>query len=375
MINPNPPSPQLLESITELWGLTIQPVGCQKCGQVYLVYPSMIGARCPSCALGIIESQPAYIRLEPPEMIIPFQIKNGSSLDKSSTLYKILTQFTKGVWLHMDDFNPISLYERIVSVFMPMWLFDCTIIGSWQADTGYDYQVKSSCESFSNGQWRTQDIVETRIRWEPRLGQLNRTYNNLVVPALSDQQKLRNIVGDFYFNESSTYKGNLLSNAIVRLPDLSPENSFSLAQSEIIKITTNECRQAAKAQQIRNYSIKAGFENINWTQMLIPYYTTYYFDDNGNPVMILINGQTGKIGGLRIVSQKKGWLWAGISAGIAIILFLFALVCFALTSSIPIIAGIGLIFIIISMVFGIFTILPVAYPWYWNRKQIDRKIH
>ena len=60
------------ESVSELWGLPYQPVGCLKCGQAFLAPAEWAGKLCPHCLDGVLEAQPARLRREPPELMLPF---------------------------------------------------------------------------------------------------------------------------------------------------------------------------------------------------------------------------------------------------------------------------------------------------------------
>ena len=61
------PTSEILESQQNVWESDLQPAGCPKCSQAFLVEPARIGLACPACGVGRLESQPARLRLEPPE--------------------------------------------------------------------------------------------------------------------------------------------------------------------------------------------------------------------------------------------------------------------------------------------------------------------
>jgi hypothetical protein len=264
--------------------------------------------------------------------------------------------------------------RRITPVFFPMWLIDSDVRGQWQMEAGFDYQVKSSQESYRAGQWQTRDVIETRIRWETRMGQIARRYNNVAVPAVSDHQNMINWVGNYPFAQSKPYDSAGLGSSAIRIPDLLPQNSWPLAKTSLDKTAEKECIQAANAQHSRNLKLTADYPNQNWSQLLLPLYFTYYTDDDGLPQPIYINGQTGKIGGIRLASQKKGWMWAGIAAGIAVGLFIFGLILTLAGALLPPVVAIGSILIVLAILVGAFAIIPAVWPWQWNRKQRSPKI-
>lgn len=364
---PSIPTTEAAESAEALWGLPLQPVGCRSCGQAYLVAYEQVGSRCPNCAQEQLEPQPALLRREPPERMIPFQVDQPG-------LLAILQRFTEGVWLHPDDFTAQILFERAVPTFWPMWLVDADMAGNWQAEIGYDYQVKSSQESYAGGGWRTRDVVENRIRWEPRVGQLERHYDNIAVPALEDHDFLTRRVGRYHRDAELPFSPERMHGAALRVPDLPPESAWPQAESNLKKAAAEECRSAANGQHVRSFALRAGYRALRWTQQLQPLYMTYYTTDDGKPHMVYVNGQTGTVGGRRLASQRKGWLWAGVGAAISLTLFLLGLMLSALGAVAPPVAALGIVLVVLGVIAGLLAVIPAVYPWQWNRGQQEPKI-
>jgi len=357
------PTTSIVDSLEEIWGLPYQPAGCPQCKQVYLVEASRIGSICPNCVRGKLEPQPALLRLEPPERLIPFKISREE-------LRAILKNYTAGVWIRPDDLNPEALLNRLMPVLWPGWLVDGLVVGYWSAEMGYDYQVKSSEEIYRTGQWQTKEMVETRIRWETRAGQIVRRYDNIGVPGMEEHQRLMEIVGGFHMDQIDPYQPNQIGQASLRVPDLPPESAWPAAKANLDRAAGEECTQAAGAQHVRNFNLRAEYDSVNWTQLLLPVYITYYADDQGQAHPIYINGQTGVIGGKRLASQRKGWIWAGASLAIAILLFVLGLLSFAATPALAPLGVLGVLLVLLGLGMGVFSIVAVIWPWHWNRGQL-----
>jgi hypothetical protein len=255
-----------------------------------------------------------------------------------------------------------------------MWMVDADVSGSWQVQAGFDYQVKSSNEFFRAGQWRTQEVMENRIRWEPRLGQVQRHYNNATIPALSGHAYYQQLLGKFNLNSAAAYQPAQLGKACVQVPDLQPQNAWLLAQTILQKLVAQDCQKASASQHIQNFSMQTAYHSVNWTQLLLPVYASYYSDDDGHLHPIYINGQTGIPGGLRLASQRQGWKWAGILAGIAAVVFILGLLSFALGALVPPIAAIGTLLVVVGFILAVCAVIPAAWPWQWNRKQQPPKV-
>ena len=356
------------ESTQALWGITLFPLGCPHCKQVYLVQNEQSEQRCPYCAHETLTAQAVRLRSEPPEAVIPFKIQK-------SDLRLPLEQFAKRVWLRPDDFTPDNLLQRLTPIFLPLWLVDCQMQGNWEAEAGFNYEVKSSKESYRDGTWVTTPVIETRIRWEKRMGELNRKYNNISAPALSHYTEITDKIGKFDLSLARSYHFQIIKNILLNVPDLPPDTAWPLAKSNFNKAAEQDCLKAAGAQHIRNFSIHAEYKSQNWTQLLTPIYFTHYCDDEGNQYPIYIHGQTGHIEGLQWASPKKGWRWAGLSIAVAVIFFLLSLIFFAFNTVISDLLIPGILFAALAFASGIFSLVPLIWPWQWNRKQKERKIY
>jgi len=362
MPTPEMPAVEIVETAEKSWGLPLQAAGCPKCGQAYLVEAARLGQACPGCAAGRLEPQPVRLRPEPPELLVPFQ-------HSPAGLRPILDRFVKPVWLRPDDFNPRSLLQRLTPVYWTMWLVDGDLSGDWKTEMGYDYQVKSSQESYAQGGWKTRELVETRIRWEPRLGQLNRHYDNIAAPALEDAASLTTRIGATSRQNAAAYNPAALVQAAIRIPDLHPENAWPQAQTALHQAAADECCQAAQAQHVRSFAIHAAYANLHWTQLLQPMYATYYLDDQGQPQVLLVNGQTGAIGGPRRASQRKGCLWSGIGLGLsAFLLFIYVLLVL-LGKSMPALGSLAVMILFLALGVAGLSVILAAWPWNWNRSQ------
>jgi hypothetical protein len=355
------------ENVQSIWGLPLQPAGCAHCGGTFLIESRQMGMRCPNCAQGELAPQPALLRPEPPEKIVPF-------MKTTTDLEQILSTFVKGVWLRPPDFNADALLQRAVPMYWPMWLVDSNTSGNWQADMGFDYQVKSSQSSYAGNRWQTREVLEDRIRWEPRMGQIKRHYDNSTAPALSEHIVLQQRMGSYTTQQARNYDTSLLQHSALRVPDLQPEQSWPLVRPQIEQRAAEDCRKASGGQHIRDFSGNLQHQDLNWTQLLLPMYFTYYQDEHNNVHPIYINGQSGTAGGLRLASQREGWKWAGITAAVAAGILLIALLCFVLSRALSQAAVAGTLLAILALFVGAGAIVPAVWPWQWNRKQQDQKV-
>lgn len=361
------PSAEIVQESMNLWDTARQPMGCPHCRRVFLVKPQENQIHCPLCRKGILESQPARMRPQEPEKLLPFRIGQDH-------LQSIYQDFTSGVWIKPPDFTPQNLLSRSVPIFWPLWLVDSDINGHWQMEAGFDYKVESSKETYTYGQWQSRKQIETRVRWEPRLGEISYHVDNIAVPALEEHENRIKMTGGYHLDQAIPFSADRIADAILEVPDLPPEDAWPMAEPKVNQAAWKVSEQAAGAQHSRNYSIKAEYSHLNWTQFYLPLYATTYLDDDGQPQILIVNGETGAIHGPRLASRKRGLKIAGIIGAVAAGLLLLTVVSALLTALNPIFGGIAALLGVLGFGTGIAAIVPAAWPASWNRKQDPLRI-
>ncbi len=361
------PQTEIIKESQSLWQTGRQPAGCNHCRRTFLILPFFIGKTCPLCRMGQIESQPIRLRPAEPEKLLPFAID-------PSQLQAIYTNFISGVWIKPEDFNLAKLLRKTTPIFWPLWLVDSDIKGRWQMEAGFDYKVESSKEVYVSGQWRSIQKIEPRIRWEPRLGEIESHVDNVAVPALEEHQNRQKMTGAYPTEKSQNFDPQFLGDALFEVPDLPPESAWPLAKPIVDRSAGVICQKAAGAQHNRNFALKAQYQNLNWTQFYLPMYATTYKDDDGQPQILIVNGQTGKITGPRLASRKRGLKIAVTIAAVAGGFFILAILGLLLSMLIPVAAPVAGVLGFFGLLIGLAAIVPAVWPGQWNRKQDGPRI-
>jgi hypothetical protein len=348
--------------IRRIWGADLQAIGCLNCGVAHLVPASEQLGLCPNCWSEDLAPQPARLRPEPPELAIPF----ADDLERDALSLR-LGEWLRGVWLRPQDLQTAHLMSRLHRLFVPRWLVDGTAVGTWGARMGFDYQVESSQEHFVENQgWTTRRLRETRVRWEPRVGVIQRTYQNLAVPALerAEEAAFKARAGTYHLDQAIPYAAATVAGAAVRVPSLLPKEAWPFGRKALDSRVADDCQRAAEAQHSEEFEWEAGYRQVNWTQLLLPVFVTYYTDDTGRIVPVWINGQNGRVGGVRRASMRKAW-------GVAAVLALVAVLAF-LASGAAVMLNVEAIAALV-MALGFFIALgaaaPVIWAWQFNQRE------
>lgn len=346
-------------AVDAAWKVPLNVFYCAQCKSAHLALSEVVLAICPSClheslsgeAVGS-DTSPAALHREPPELAVPFQV--GARRAKEA-----LATWMKGSWLKPAEFKVDLLCERLRRYFLPLWLVDADVEAVWQAEMGYDYQAASYREHYQGGGWVSQEVTETRTRWESRVGTLKRHYDNVAVPALEAHEQWMSRLGGYDLRSRESYAPQVIAESVIRLPDYAPDAAWMDAETALNSAAARECVQAAEADHIRNWGMNATFSHLNWTQMLVPAYVTWYRE--GDQVYPLwINGQTGHIYGIKLMSMTKAWIIAAGIAALAVLCFLLGVVLM--------LVGIGIVLVLLSLPLGLLAFVPPIWVWVHNNQ-------
>ena len=347
-----------MQRIKSTWQRPLQGAICEYCDWSYLLSPAEEMPICPHCYQTTLTplGDDDLDQNSAPELILPFAVVDDHVQEQ-------LHSFCKSFRFTPRDLQAKNLQNRLRRVFIPSWLVDSDVTAFWQAEAGFDYQVVSHQESFQNNGWHSREVQETKIRWEARAGQLQRHYDNVSAPALEEIGGVQAHLGSFARKEAVTYQQEMLEKSLIRLPNRDRIDAWPDTHPKFKELAAAECRDAARADHIRQYKWQAQYENQQWSLLLLPVYSTYYFDDHQQPVPILLNGRTGQFSGIKRASMKKAKRATTILAILAGLLFLLTLALLFLGSSLLLLTAVLTFFV------GIGAILPIAYVSRFNRDQ------
>ena len=363
-----PEQPAVRAEPVNLWGTDYSLFACSSCGWGYLAAPSS-AQRCPHCykaSLSPMQPLPeGYLPQNlPPELVFPFTLSASAQAQR-------LQEFTNGIPYPPADMTPTNLRERLRRVYIPAWLVDAGVRAGWQAETGFNYEVVSHQERYSDNQggWRTQQVKETRVRWEPRLGKLERSYQNISLPAVEREVALEKSLAGFEPAGARSYAPELAGEAFIRLPARSRQDAWPDALPRLQNMAAEECRQAAGADHLRDFRWSPEFHSQEWTLLLQPVYSTYYLDDEGQPHPVYLNGQSGAISGVRRASPKRAQRRSLTILIVAAILFMISLVLVLAGALVPPLLAVGGFGLFAGVLVAFAAAVPAMVVWQFNRSQ------
>ena len=349
---------------TEDWGERMVLSHCQSCDGNFIVSLSVVIDMCPYCGNSVLtyieEEADKPVYSQTPELMLPFSVPK-------ETLQQNVAQFVKNNKFAPADLTPQNLNSRLQPLYLPFWLVDASTEARWQAEVGFDYQIVSHQEKFGDGGWQSKKIKETKVRWEPRVGDLQRRYDNQTAPALEEHAQWRKLLGGFNTESPEPYQAESVDGVMVRLPNRPPEDAWPEAEATLKAAATAEVQKAAKAEHIREFRWSAAYSDQHWTQMLVPIYATYYRDDDDVVRMVYAHGQTGELAGYQRASVIKAKRYAkmiGIGAAVLFSLSLILTVIGFFESAVLPWAGMGFL---AAVGLSITAVLPLLIAYSINK--------
>jgi len=204
------------------------------------------------------------------------------------------------------------------------------------------------------------------VRWEPRVGRLNRRYENLPAPALDDHRRLMGRLGEYNLGRRSVYAADAVSDAVVRIPTLEPEAAWPGAQTAFVRAAQAECQEAAAADHVRDFTVDAQYSGLNWTLLLLPAYVTWY-EEGGRVWPVLVNGQIGHVSGARWASARKAKVASFVIGAVALLLILLGGLLSVAGLLFPPLIAVGGVILLVGVLPALAAPIPVIAAWAYNR--------
>jgi len=278
---------------------------CQYCGAEVITDKTTAATECPYCNSPVIVAPQLSGGLRP-DVVIPFKIKKDQA-------EKALAEFYKKKLFLPKEFKSGNKIHEIKGVYIPFWLFDCTVGASitynatkvtrWR-DSNYEYTKTDKYKLLRSG-----SLAFERIPADGS-SKMDDAYMDAIEP--------------FNYDELVDFDAAYLSGYMADRYDVTLEQNTPRISNRIDATTLDTFRQTVSGYaSVSPESKNIGLYNGKAKYALMPVWilNTKYKD---KMYTFAINGQTGKLVGNLPIDKKKYWGWLlGIAAGLAAISQLF----------------------------------------------------
>ncbi len=271
---------------------------CEACGAELELAENAMTATCPFCASNQVNLRQAPGDHMRPRFLVPFQVQAGDCQQRAR-------EWLGRGWYHPRALAASAAVQPFTGAYLPFWTFSAQVQASWRAEVGYE-RSESYYDSGSKS-WRTR----TRIEWRWQNGQVQAGYRDLLVAGSSHVSKiLLGRIQPFSLDALVTYNPDYLAGWQAQVYDIPLETAWNEGKAIMRERSKDQCYKSIPSSHVRNFSMEADFGDEAWRFILLPVYLTAYRYDE-RVFQVLVNGQSGAIGGQKPVDWWKIWLAIG----------------------------------------------------------------
>ncbi|WP_204137439.1 hypothetical protein [Halomicronema sp. CCY15110] len=270
-----------------------QQVECNGCQALITFEPPDVAGDCPFCGTHITAQPQSADPVITPGGIIPFKVGRKASRQK-------LAKWLSTRWFAPSSLKQLAQHESLKGIYLPFWTFDCQTHTRYTGERGtYYYVTKTRRVKDSDGNWKTETYEERRTRWHSVSGNVNRFFDDVLVPAIKtvDVERLAKI-GPWPLKHLVAYDPSFLQGFKAQRYQVSLPVGFSRAKRVMSSHITSDIRSDIGGDEQRIHSQDTSYRDETFKHILLPVWmATYRFKNK--PYQVMINGESGKVVGDR----------------------------------------------------------------------------
>ncbi len=291
-------------------------VSCESCGAKVVLDPLLRTARCPYCDSPSVVDRPATTDRPDPVFVI------GFAVDRKQAARRMRT------WIGRKKLAPSRLKgktaARVTGIYLPAYLYSATSATVYSATIGEDYYVTEVSRD-SKGRTRV------RRKRKTELCNLSGAHSNYVGDVVvTASQGIANheleAIEPFDLGGLRRYTPAMVSGWISEEPSLTREVCLHLARSESTAAVGRLLHRFLPGDSHLDLRFSTTLNDESLDLALLPVWVfAIRYDERKPPIRILVNGQTGKVGGKIPTSWAKVLKIAAAVLGILSLPVLIAL--------------------------------------------------
>lgn len=297
------------------WGAPVQVIKCSGCGAETVLQQNESAAFCAFCGSPHVLADQGAAGFAP-ESLIPFQITG----DKAAEGFR---GWLKRKWFAPSAAKKAARLDKVSGVYLPHWTFDSNASAYYQGQAGHHYTVQVPHTVTRDGKTTTEMRTETRTRWVPTAGYVENFFDDVLVAGSRRlPETLLARVRPYQLESLQRYRPEFLSGFASETPSVSLDEGWQTAQQTIHNELEDMARRdiLRRADEARVTRLRVSHKNVKYKLTLLPMYLSV-FPFKQKQYHVLINGQTGRIGGQAPVSPLR--VAAAVALGIALIALIY----------------------------------------------------
>ncbi|MSP15611.1 MAG: zinc ribbon domain-containing protein [Myxococcales bacterium] len=292
-------------------------VRCSGCGAEVIFAGAATATRCDFCDSPSVLATDAQSDRHLPESLVPFAVARAAAGTAFST-------WQRRLWFRPSDLSARSVVAELRGVYLPYWTFDCEVDSRWTADAGHYYYVTESYSAQENGKSvsRTRQVQHTR--WVPSSGRRHDSWDDFLVCASRGlPEGLGGAAREFATGALVPYSPEYLQGFAAEAYGIDLEPAWKSAETKITATQKDRCARDVPGDTQRNLRVRHAFSDTSFKHVLLPMWVmAYRYGSAGKVYRVLVNGQSGVVGGEAPWSAGKIVAFVAALAGAAVLAWL-----------------------------------------------------
>ena len=271
-------------------------ISCESCGARILVTPLMRTTRCPYCDSPTVVDRPVSTDRPDPSFVI------GFAVDKNQASARVRQ------WIGRKKLAPSGLKgrtaDRVSGIYLPTYLYSATANSTYVSTIGEDYYTT---EVSRGSKGRPQVKKKRRTEFYELQGSHSAYVGDVIVTASHGiPNRELEAVEPFDLSGLRKYSPAMVSGWTSEEPSLTRDQSLQHARLESRSKIGRLLHRFMPGDSFRGLRQTTELEEESFDLALLPVWVfAIRYDERKDPVRILVNGQTGKVGGEIPTSWSK----------------------------------------------------------------------
>jgi hypothetical protein len=275
-------------------------IGCQNCGAVLQVGATERTMNCPYCDHPSVVERPATPNRPDPEFALGFVLPQKDAFERATQWMGASSIFAR------SDFKRAPL-EKMRSVYLPAYLYGAVARSSYSAEIGENYTETETYTTTENGKTVTRTRTVVKTEWRSLQGAHGSYVRDILVTASNGipNDELE-AVEPFDLRALRRYEPAMISGWASEEPSLSREDCVSSARGEALDEVGRKLSRFMPGDSCRGLQHQTRLEEEVIDLVLLPLWVfAVHYSEKKEPIRILVNGQTGEVGGSVPISVIK----------------------------------------------------------------------
>jgi DNA-directed RNA polymerase subunit RPC12/RpoP len=276
-------------------------ISCQACGSTLLLNSNLRTTVCPYCASPSVIERPPSANRPAPSFVVGFVVDHDRAAAAVGDWISSASIFAR------SDFKQAAP-ELTRGVYLPAYLYGAVADSSYQARIGENYtEIETYTTTDSKGNTVTRTRTVTKTEYRSLEGQHSTYIVDVVVTASAGvTNDALEAVEPFDLRALRRYEPSFISGWLAEDPSRSKEDCFQLSHDESVAKVGGMLNEFMPGDSHSGLTFQTNLSREVIDLVLLPVWSfALRYAEDRPPVQILVNGQTGRVGGKVPISAVK----------------------------------------------------------------------